>query len=230
VAPTSAASRRARLAVHKAGRLIDTVPLGGRACVVLGRNDALADIVLAHASVSRQQAAIVFDGAAFWAIDLGSTHGSWAASAPAAPGPGTEPAPLPGPAAPPRALDSAAFARLEPRVRRRLADGASLRFGSSKRLYTLQLGGGVSAVAPSSPPLRRREASARRPSRRAPRRFSVRSRRRRASAPPGPTRRAEKPRAEKPRAEKPRAEKPRAEEPRAEKPRTARAPTDLPRA
>ena len=58
---------RMKLEVHKDGMQIEALDVGGKGCVVLGRNEDMSDHVLAHPTVSRQHAAILHnaDGESF---------------------------------------------------------------------------------------------------------------------------------------------------------------------
>jgi pSer/pThr/pTyr-binding forkhead associated (FHA) protein len=67
---------RARLIVTKDGNEVEKIRLAGRWFLVLGRNKQLVDQVLEHESISREHAAIAFDGQVFSIIDLGSAQGT----------------------------------------------------------------------------------------------------------------------------------------------------------
>jgi len=66
------------LEVQKDGERVETIKVGSRVSVTFGRNEATADIALAHQSISRLHAAVVHDTLGnLQVLDCGSTHGTF---------------------------------------------------------------------------------------------------------------------------------------------------------
>ena len=112
----------ARLLTAKDGRTVESIPLE-KAVTVLGRHSTLADVVLDHASLSRQHCALVTDAAgAAYVVDLKSSHGTFVNGA-----------------------------RLSPFSRRRVSGADSITVGGSSRVYTVDTGAATAAVADRAP-------------------------------------------------------------------------------
>jgi hypothetical protein len=115
------------LDVYKNGELIETLSLSAsKRLYTVGRQEGVADILLTHASVSREQATITISASGSVVVtDLGSAQGTF----------------ISGKALPPK----------KPHA---LAPGRSLVFGKSTRVFKLREGGDgfVSATAAAAPP------------------------------------------------------------------------------
>ncbi|KAL1496490.1 hypothetical protein AB1Y20_016444 [Prymnesium parvum] len=111
------------LDVFKSGELIDTISLSAsKRLYLIGRHPASADIVLPHASISRDHASLTVSASGSVVVtDLGSAQGTRLSGV-----------------------------RLPPHAPHALPPGRSLTFGASTRVFKLRAGGAAFAAPPAA--------------------------------------------------------------------------------